>query len=232
MHKLDDIVAAVRREARRAAFPVDEPVYAKAGRDPGDPTLCVGSPDAAVCIFARDLGKDEVALGQPLIGAGGRIVRATIHRVVFGTEVDKTDRRVEAILPYILMTNTVPYKPPGNKAYGEPVKERFRPFLEQLLLDYWMGQTIVTLGTEAFDWFRRYEDVPGRFDEFWSREDRYASSLAVTLTAKAGRREIAREIRLAPLPHPSPLNQRWFKAFPGLLAARLKEAGLAGAGWV
>ncbi len=29
-----------------------------------------------------------------------------------------------------------------------------------------------------------------------------------------------------PLPHPSPLNQRWYKQFPDLLARRLESAGL------
>ena len=37
-------------------------------------------------------------------------------------------------------------------------------------------------------------------------------------------------LTIAPLPHPSPLNQRWYPLFPGLLAARLAAAGATRAG--
>ena len=52
----------------------------------------------------------------------------------------------------------MPYKPPGNKAYPEPVKERFRPFVLELLTRFWQGSQIITLGTEAFRWFEPYVD--------------------------------------------------------------------------
>ena len=56
-----------------------------------------------------------------------------------------------------MLTNTVPYKPPGNKAYATSVKERFRPFLCELLAVHWRGgEDLITLGTEAFQWFKPY----------------------------------------------------------------------------
>src|SRR5438094_785196 len=64
---VEALIEAVQDEARRAAFPVDTPVYQKAGKDPTRPILFAGALDAPVCVFARDLGKDEVAVGQPLV---------------------------------------------------------------------------------------------------------------------------------------------------------------------
>src|SRR5262245_46651518 len=75
---VSDLIAAVRREADTGEFPIDEPVYRRAGRDPKDPILFAGSLEAPVCFVGRDLGKDEVAAGQPLIGAAGRLVRLGI----------------------------------------------------------------------------------------------------------------------------------------------------------
>src|SRR5437764_10814157 len=72
---IDRLLAAVRREADRAEFPIDEPVYRRSGRDPRDPILFAGSLEAPVGIVGRDLGKDEVAAGQRLSGAAGRLVR-------------------------------------------------------------------------------------------------------------------------------------------------------------
>lgn len=72
---ISELIAAVRREADEAEFPIDEPVYQRAGRDPKDPILFAGTLAAPLCVVGRDLGKDEVAAGQPLIGAAGRLVR-------------------------------------------------------------------------------------------------------------------------------------------------------------
>ena len=81
----------------------------------------------------------------------------------------------------VLLTNTVPFKPPGNKAYSSAVKERFRPFLAELLVQHWQGDRVITLGTEAFQWFAPYETEPGAFDAFWKREDRYEAEIPCTI---------------------------------------------------
>lgn len=220
MRTIADLIADVRREAARAEFPVDLPVYEKAGKDPGEPVLFAGSLAAPACVFGRDLGKDEVAHGQPLIGAGGRLVREGILRA-FGEEPPKkADKTLAKALDFALLTNTVPYKPPGNKAYPERVKERFRPMIAELLVGFWEGDRVLTLGTEAFQWFARYAE-PGAAEALWAREDRYEADLPCTIVS--GSREKA--ITLAPLPHPSPLNQRWYGLFPSLLDARLAAAG-------
>ena len=215
--------AAIHAEALRADFPVDEPVYARAEKDPKRPILCAGSLAAPICIFARDLGKDEVAAGQPLIGAGGRLVRAGLIEAFTGEAPPKSDKPLQAALDHALLTNTVPYKPPGNKPYATGVKERFRPFVAELLAGVWAGDRVITLGTEAFRWFARYGE-PGAADAFWAREDRYEAEWACTLSASVSGRDVSKSITIAPLPHPSPLNQRWYGLFPGLLAARLAAA--------
>jgi uracil-DNA glycosylase len=228
MRTLADLLAAVEAEARRAPFPIDEPVYAAAGKDPLAPVLCAGSLDAPLCSVGRDLGRDEVVAGEPQVGAAGRQVRGGVVRVVTGKDAAKSDRRLELALDHILLTNLVPYKPPGNKAYPRGVRERFRPFLLELLVDHWRGERVVTLGTEAFEWFAPY--LPeGAGEAFWARGDRYEAEIAATLRftppGEAGER--TRRVIVCPLPHPSPLNQRWYALFPELLARRLEAAGLS-----
>jgi uracil-DNA glycosylase len=220
MRDLDRLIEAISHEAQRADFPIDVPVYERAGRDPKRPVLCAGTLDAPLCVFARDLGKDEVAQGEPLIGAAGRLVREGIVAAWTGSPPPMTDRRLETALEHALLTNTVPYKPPGNKAYAEAVKERFRPYLAELLTALWQGDRVISLGTEAFNWFARYAE-PGAAAAFWRREDRYEAELPCVLVAEHDGREVRKPITLGPLPHPSPLNQRWYKQFPDLLARRL-----------
>jgi uracil-DNA glycosylase len=221
MRDLAGLEEAIFEEARRDDFPIDRPVYEKAEKDPLRPILFAGSLSAPVCVFGRDLGKDEVAVGEPLVGAGGRLVRAGLFQARFGEPPNKADRRIEAALEEAILTNTVPYKPPGNKAYAESVKERFRPFVAELLTVHWKGSLIITLGTEAFRWFERYAE-PGAADALWSREDRYEASLECTLTSDVDGFKRKKSVTIAPLPHPSPLNQRWYGQFPGLLLQRLE----------
>jgi uracil-DNA glycosylase len=220
MRDIHGLEEAVNREARRDEFPIDRPVYEKAGKDPLRPILFAGSLDAPACIFGRDLGKDEVAIGEPLVGAGGRLVRAGLYQAQFGEPPPKTDRRIEAALEGALLTNTVPYKPPGNKAYSEAVKERFRPYIAELLALHWKGITVITLGTEAFRWFARYAE-PDEADALWAREDRYEREIDCNLSFSSDGETRSKRLKIAPLPHPSPLNQRWYSLFPGLLLRRL-----------
>jgi uracil-DNA glycosylase len=224
MRPLDDLIRAIESEARRAPFPIDEPVYRKAGKDPLVPILFAGSLGAPVCTVGRDLGRDEVIAGQPQVGAAGRLVREGVYRAVLGVEPPRADRRLEAALGHILLTNTVPYKPPGNKAYAPKVRERFRPFLAELLVGHWKGDRVLSLGTEAFQWFAPYA-LPGAAEEFWRRDDRYEAELPCVVTADTPGGVVRKRIRLAPLPHPSPLNQRWYARFPELLARRLAGDG-------
>lgn len=223
MRTINQLLAAIEQEARRAEFPIDRPVYEAAGKDPLRPILYAGSLDAPVCVVGRDLGRDEVAAGQPLIGAGGRLVREGFHRAGHdGQPAPKSNRTLQAVLDRVLLTNTVPYKPPGNKAYSTAVKERFRPFLAELLIAHWKGgDRVITLGTEAFQWFAPYAPDPEAFVAFWRREDRYEAEVVCQVVAHNGSRTIQRLLTVLPLPHPSPLNARWFRHFPALLDRRL-----------
>jgi uracil-DNA glycosylase len=221
MRTLEAMLQAVRREAERGGFPIDERAYERAERDPHDPILFAGAFDAPFCSIGRDLGIDEVLAGEPQIGAAGRQVRAGLYRAATGEEPPAADRRLEPALRLGLLTNTVPYKPPGNRAYPDRIRERFRPFLAELLLVHWTGGTVLTLGTEAFRWFTPYAP-DGALDAFWSREDRYEADLPLDMEATIDGKRLRKAIILAPLPHPSPLNVRWYRLFPDLLARRLK----------
>ncbi len=219
MRTIDQLLEAIRGEASRAVFPIDMPVYERAGKNPLDPILFAGSLDAPICVVGRDLGKDEVAAGQPLIGAGGRLVRTGFHQAKYGTSPPITDRTLESVLDRVLLTNTVPYKPPGNKAYATSVKQRFRPYLAELLAIHWRGGTkVITLGNEAFQWFAPYMKDP---EAFWNQEDRYEASISCCLSAESEGAIVKKTLIVMPLPHPSPLNARWYSRFPDLLLKRL-----------
>lgn len=222
---IEQLVDLAEAEARREPFPVDEPVYEKAERDPLRPVLYGGSLTAPVCILARDLGRDEVKAGEPLIGAGGKLVRlgvlkawAEIH------DEPEGELRPEDALKHAILTNTVPFKPPGNKAYAESVRERFRPFVASLLADFWEGTEILTLGTEAFRWFERYAEG-GRFDDAAKTDERFEAAFPCRLPTRNsdGGTSGFKAVHVRPLPHPSPLNRRWRAQFPAMLDKRLKQ---------
>ncbi|MCL1467366.1 uracil-DNA glycosylase family protein [Argonema galeatum] len=222
MSSIEQLIAEIQQEAESAAFPIDEPVYLAAGLKPTVPILYAGNLESQLCFFARDLGKDEVSARQPLYGAAGKLVRRGLYRAIYGKEPSNSED-LQAVLDRVLLTNTVPYKPPGNKAYSEPVKKRFRPFLERLLVMNWQGDRIITLGNEAFKWFYPYAGK-GVAAEFFERPDRYTASLPVTLQAKDELGNLhQRLVTLMPLPHPSPLNQQYYAQFPQLLQQRLSE---------
>lgn len=215
------ILDAIQVEAERAPFPIDIEVYERAGRNPMTPIAFAGSPKARICSFGRDLGRDEVRLAQPQVGAAGRQVRLGVLEAA-GIAVEGAGKYLEAALEHVFLSNTVPYKPPGNKAYPDRVKERFRPYVAQLLACYWTGDRVITLGTEAFQWFGPYGE-PGAAEAFWQREDRYEAEFPCVLRATApDGSSVERPLIICPLPHPSPLNQRWVALFPGLLQRRLE----------
>lgn len=212
--EIEGLILRAEAEARREPFPVDEPVYAKAHRDPCRPILFAGSLDAPVAVLARDLGRDEVAAAQPLIGAGGRLVRAGLVRA-HGV------RGLDEALRFALLTNTVPFKPPGNKAYAESVRARFRPFVAELLARFWAGSQVLTLGTEAFRWFEPYAEG-GAFPESAGTDGRFDSAYECRLPIP-GEEGAWKVVTVRPLPHPSPLNRRWYGQFPEMLGRRLGE---------
>jgi uracil-DNA glycosylase len=223
---ITELIAAARREADLSDFPIDEPVYRRAGRDPKDPILFAGSLVAPVCFVGRDLGKDEVAAGQPLIGAAGRLVRLGVLAArgdPTGLEPQpQSQSPLQEALRYVVLTNTVPYKPPGNKAYAESIRRRFRPFLERLLGDYWRGHHVITLGTEAFQWFEPYADA-NEFARRGKSDARFETSFQCQLPCHGSSHSGNKKVMVFPLPHPSPLNRRWYDKFPSMLADRLAE---------
>lgn len=217
---IDHLIAQIYTEAKHESFPIDEPVYLEAGLDPKIPILYGGNLESQLCFFARDLGKDEVFAKQPLYGAAGKLVRQGLYRAIYGKEPENKED-LGAVLKHVIFTNTVPYKPPGNKAYSQAVKKRFRPFLERLLVFHWQGNSIITLGNEAFKWFAPYAPK-GEAVKFFERSDRYSASLQVTLLATDDQgNKKNRQVTLMPLPHPSPLNQQYYAQFPQMLQQRL-----------
>lgn len=207
------------RELARDLPGVDLAAYGAAGRDPREPIVGLGPPDAALAIFGRDPGRDEVQHGLPFVGAGGQKLRRGLWQHRHGGPMPDFAASI-AIGQTCWWANTVPYKPVGNKAWPMAVKRRFRPLMAELFLDHWTGTDVLTLGREAFLWFGI--DAPGpereALEAFWQREDRFDSHHPTPIVLGARRRML----HLWPLPHPSPLNATWYRRFPELLAARLE----------
>ncbi len=222
MSSLENLIELIQQEAEKEPFPIDLPIYQSAGWQPTKPILYAGNLKSQLCFFGRDLGRDEIYARQPLYGAAGTLVRKGFYQVLHGKETNNK-KELETVCTRLLLTNTVPYKPPGNKAYSVEVKKRFRPFVEQLLVLHWQGQHIITLGNEAFEWFTPY----GRDDEltrFFKKSDRYNNQIEVILKATDNEgRSRQKKVTLMPLPHPSPLNQRYYAIFPQLLRERLNN---------
>ena len=222
MSDIQNLINQIYKEAEKETFPIDIPVYKSVNKEPTKPILYFGNLKSNICFFGRDLGRDEVMAGQPLIGAAGTLVRQGFYQAIHHQEA-KGKQELESIGDRLILTNTVPYKPPGNKAYSMQVKNRFRPFIEQLLVIYWQGNQIITLGTEAFKWFTPY-GKRGEVNQFWTTGDRYQTQLVVNLTAADERgSQYQKEVSLYPLPHPSPLNQQYYQKFPAMLQQRLTQ---------
>lgn len=222
MTDIETLIDRVQQEAQSKEFPIDIPVYKSANLEPTYPVLYAGNLQSPLCFFGRDLGKDEVHARQPLIGAAGKLVRQGFFQAVHQRKTN-SQQDLLSVCDRILLTNTVPYKPPGNKAYSTQVKKRFRPFVEKLLVFHWQGQQIITLGTEAFKWFTPYGGK-GEVTKFWQQSDRYETKLVVNLTATDDLgMEHQKPVTLLPLPHPSPLNQTYYAKFPQMLQQRLTQ---------
>ncbi len=218
---LDDAQRRAFRSLATDLDGIDLDVYQRFEKDPCEPIVGLGDPQARIGFFGRDPGREEVRHSEPFIGAGGQLVRKTIHRHLYQTEMPDFEAS-RSLSREFFFINTVPYKPVGNKAWSMKVKRAFHPLMVSLLTEQWHGQALITLGREAFLWFgiNQPKEARTRIEAFWKREDRFETSIDITLNASNGR---SRPFTLYPLPHPSPLNATWYKRFPDLLAQRLGQ---------
>jgi uracil-DNA glycosylase family 4 len=99
-----------------------------------DPVIGEGMIDSKIMIIARDLGREEVTKGRPLIGEAGQIVRQVLLYLGIGSNV--------------YMTNLVPYKPFNNTVFSPTIRKAFVPILtEQIKII--QPKCIITLGKES-----------------------------------------------------------------------------------
>lgn len=199
---------------------IDVDVYQAAGKDPFEPIFGLGPMHAKIAFFGRDPGREEVAVGAPFVGAGGRQIRTVLHQRRSCMPMASVNEALAAGADYF-WANTVPYKPIGNKAWSMAVKRRLQPLVAEILLSQWQGNQVITLGREAFFWFAigQSQSIKTQLEAHWARPDRFETGLPVLFQGPGV--GLKRALNLYPLPHPSPLNAVWFKHFPDLLAARL-----------
>ncbi|MGC8668072.1 MAG: uracil-DNA glycosylase family protein [Chthonomonadales bacterium] len=217
------LAALLASKADCGAWQIADNTYAAMGRDARQPILFAGSLAAHVCVLGRDLGSEEVLLGEPLVGPSGHRLRRALHICLFGSEPDPEDATIRRVLPHVLLANTVPYKPVGNRPFSRRVREAVRPVMEAFLRRVWQGHVVVTLGSEAFHWFEPY-CPPGVLRSFWARPDRFEALLECSLASGGMGRGKVKPIVLAPLPHPSPRNRKYFWEFEDLVARRWEQA--------
>jgi uracil-DNA glycosylase family 4 len=184
---------------------LDRDCYRRHAKDPLEPVLGLGAPNARWCFFGRDPGEHEVIAQRPFVGRSGQRVRAVMR------EVSLCDEDV-------FWMNTVPYKPKGNKAWSLAVQRQCQLPLSQLLAR-WEGCGVIALGEAAFRWFGMTSDTAREeINKFWKRTDRYDAKLKLTLDLTGSG---PRTFILCAVPHPSAANARWFKSFPDLLKGHL-----------
>jgi uracil-DNA glycosylase family 4 len=201
------------------AHGLDLAAYADCGRDPAEPLVGLGPAGAPVCFFGRDPGREELRLGEPFVGAAGKLLRQGLQRAAGVAESGDLAELLRAGAPFFWL-NIVPYKPLGNDVWPARVRNAFRPAVLHALLARWQGEAVVALGQHAFEWFAVGQPAPVRaaLQARWQQVlDPQARPVEVPLEAE-GR---SRVLRVQPLPHPSPRNVKGRQAFPALLDAAL-----------
>lgn len=223
--QLDDALREAFRHEAKPLEGIDRDTYRQFNKDPLEPIIGLGPYDAPVGFFGRDPGRQEIKWGEPFIGSGGQKVREGLYLAMHGEPLPDFEASRE-VGRHVFWANSVPYKPVGNKAWSMASKRRFQPLIAELLVERWQGREVITLGREAFLWFgiNQPREVRQALEDFWRRDDRFEARHTTTVTLEDGREAT---FRLAPLPHPSPLNQAWFKRFPELLRSRLEQLGVA-----
>ncbi|HEY9547850.1 MAG TPA: uracil-DNA glycosylase family protein, partial [Solimonas sp.] len=201
MSDFNSTLTAAQRSVFRALAAstdgIDVECYARFDRDPLEPLVAHGNPRSPIGFFGRDPGRDEVQHQEPFIGAGGQLVRRALYQHRHGQPLPDFAASRLIGLDYF-WANTVPYKPVGNKAWSTKIKKRYQPLMAQVLADDWRGEHLIVLGREAFFWFGLNQDkaVMRTLEAFWERDDRYESSIALSVAGAVG----ARRIMLHPLP--------------------------------
>ena len=216
---MEPLREAFAAEASRGEMPIDLEVYRQYSLDPTEPVLLgSGSLRAEIGFFGRDPGRTEIELREPFIGKGGQHIRNGLHRSLYTGNCPSVEASIDAGRSFF-WGNTVPYKPRGNKAWSMAIKRRFAPLVEELLVEHWAGNQLITCGRVAFFWFAIADpSLKPDLESHWADPERFTKPLDIQLNTKA--------ITLYPLPHPSPLNATWYKKFPDLLDARLKSLGV------
>lgn len=200
---------------------IDVAAYAAAGLAPGTPVLGLGDAAVTLCVLGRDPGKDELVHRTGFIGAGGRKIRRELFRRANRREPASTQDFLDAGRQ-AFWVNTVPFKPVGNKAWPERVRQACRPIIADLLVHAWQGTDVLAAGKEALLWFGHDQATLSRLQAHWSAEDAFTSPVDVVVEAPDG---ASRRLRVHALPHPSPLNATWASRFPGILADCLDRIG-------
>ncbi|MFW5799324.1 MAG: uracil-DNA glycosylase family protein, partial [Spirochaetota bacterium] len=222
-NELKVLLNKIETQAEKLDMPIDTDIYNSCGKNPNKPILYAGSLEADTGFLARDLGKSEVIKGEPLIGSGGNLLRKTIYSYHTGKEAPKNEVYFKDIMKDVLFTNLVPYKPIGNKVFSKKIRRQFAPYIAELLINHWKGKFLITLGTEAFKWFENFCDKK-EIEVFWKDEEkRYTETFQCKIFILDNDKSQSKDINIAPLPHPSPLNVKWYKRFPELLKNRLNQ---------
>jgi uracil-DNA glycosylase len=214
--RVDEALAALRTFGSGLAGR-DLEAYHAAGLAPDEPVFGLGPSDAAFAVLGRDPGRDELRHRTGFIGASGRKLRDPLAARWLGVDRPTLADRLR-VGERVFWLNTVPFKPIGNKAWPEAVRAACTPWVRAVLLHGCDAVNVLAFGQQAVQWFG--EDATAHLAQgegAWGRPFEHVLTDATR----------TRRVQVWAMPHPSPLNVRWARAFPDLYQAVL-DAVLAG----
>jgi DNA polymerase len=118
-----------------------------------------GNPTAPVMIIGEGPGADEDRLGQPFVGRAGKLLDKML------TAAGLTDR--------VFITNTVFWRPPGNRTPTLPEQAACRPFVERAIALVQPKVLVLAGGAAAKSMLNTNEGIlslRGRWSD-WTSED-------------------------------------------------------------
>jgi uracil-DNA glycosylase len=111
----------------------------------------VGDPNAAILFVGEAPGKNEDELGEPFVGAAGKVLNEALSHA----GIQRQD---------VYITNIVKYRPPNNRDPLPDEKQAFWPYLLQEIAII-QPKLVVTLGRHSMEYFlpkAKISDARGR----------------------------------------------------------------------
>ncbi|WP_068304333.1 uracil-DNA glycosylase family protein [Pararhodobacter sp. CCB-MM2] len=148
----DEVEVAIRAAQQSAAYAADLPSLAEAlaafphcdlKRGARSCVFADGNPQARVMIVGEGPGAEEDRQGKPFVGRAGQLLDAMFAAIGLS-------RTAPDPAQALYITNTVPWRPPGNREPSKPELAMLKPFLMRHI-ELAQPDLIVIMGNVACD---------------------------------------------------------------------------------